>query len=385
MNKSGKIRVVILGEFPLQGLPLAPLRAATAGGTCTWLLSLAKEWKDQADLEIHWGVLSKETAVPCQEQCWGQTFHILPTRGSLRMRGFYHQDRKALSQLIQQWRPDVVHGWGSEDIYGWSALSSGRPHLVSVQGILRRYVRQPAIFHPKVYVLAFMEKYLFQKAQLLTVETPWGEEQIRRWAPQANIQVLEYGIQRHFFDISWKPEKPSAAIFVGTLDPNKGVEDLVEAFRSPKLQNHELWVVGTGGRFADRLRSRATRNVRWFGRLSSEETAARMARATCLALPTRNDTSPNVIKEARVLGLPVLTTTCGGQRSYLVDGEDGYVLQPGNIPGTLEKLCLLLQEPDLAEKLGARGRDRYRELFRPEKTANAFLSIYRQLSAQTRT
>jgi len=87
-----------------------------------------------------------------------------------------------------------------------------------------------------------------------------------------------------------------------------------------------------------------------------------------------------VVKEARVLGLPVLTTMCGGQRAYLVDGEDGYVLFPGDVPGTVLKLCKILQEPGLAQRLGAQGRDRYRDLFLPEKTARAFLSIYQKLA-----
>ena len=380
MSASSIKKVLILGEFPVQALPSGRVVGAAGGGTCTWLLSLARELEGYPAVEIHWAVFAKGLSTPHTIKSWGQTFHLLPTRPRFRLKGFYREDRRMLARLVEEIQPAVVHGWGAEDIYGWGAVLSGRPHVLSVQGILRKYIQQRAILHPKVYFLAFMEKYLLRRAELITVESSWGEEQIRRWAPQANVRILEYGIQKLFFEAPWQPDIPAATIFVGTIDPNKGIADLVEAFRSPKLQRNELWVVGTGGRFAERLKSKAPANVRWFGRLSPAETAGRMTRATCLALPTRNDTSPNVVKEARVLGLPVLTTMCGGQRAYLVDGEDGYVLFPGDVPGTVLKLCKILQEPGLAQRLGAQGRDRYRDLFLPEKTARAFLSIYQKLA-----
>ena len=176
---------------------------------------------------------------------------------------------------------------------------------------------------------------------------------------------------------------PSAAIFVGTIDRNKGIADLVEAFRSPELAGHELWVVGTGGRFAEELRAGAPRAVKWLGRLSPEETARTMARATCLALPTRKDNSPNVVKEARAIGIPVLTTARGGQAAYLADGEDGYLLEPGDVRKTCRALVQILQNPSRAGDFGKKGHQRYGENFRAAKTADGIFSIYRELAARS--
>lgn len=374
-------KALIFGEFPVQNLSVRGRPFSSSGSTCTWLLALARAWESQGEIDLHWGILAKGISEEVVIRQWGQVFHIFPTASRLRMRGFYREDRKTLAGLVRQVNPGVVHGWGSEDIYGWAAALSGRPHLISVQGILRNYVRQAALFHPKVYLLAYLEKYLFRRARMLTVESQWGERQIRRFAPEADTRILEYGIQSLFFKTTWNPQTPSAAVFVGTLDRNKGIEDLVEAFRSPELQGHELWVVGTGGRFAEKLRDRAPASVQWLGRLSPEETARTMARAACLALPTRKDTSPNVVKEARVIGLPVLTTRYGGQADYLADGEDGYLIEPGDVRRTREALGKILNDPALARTFGKNGKERYAEKFRPERTAHGIFSLYRELTA----
>ena len=104
-----------------------------------------------------------------------------------------------------------------------------------------------------------------------------------------------------------------------------------------------------------------------------------MAKAWCLALPTRADTSPNVVKEARVIGLPVITTRNGGQASYVQDGEDGYFVECGDIKGLVQKLKIVLGSLATTEKLGREGQKRYRELFTPDQTADRFQSLYRKV------
>jgi glycosyltransferase involved in cell wall biosynthesis len=104
-----------------------------------------------------------------------------------------------------------------------------------------------------------------------------------------------------------------------------------------------------------------------------------MAKAWCLALPTRADTSPNVVKEARVIGLPVITTRNGGQASYVQDGEDGYFVECGDIKGLVEKLKTVLGSLATTKKLGELGQQRYRHLFAADQTAKRFQVLYRKM------
>jgi glycosyltransferase involved in cell wall biosynthesis len=164
---------------------------------------------------------------------------------------------------------------------------------------------------------------------------------------------------------------------VGGISPRKGIQDLVKAFRDPKLSSSELVVIGGGeGVWSENLQKSTPPNIRWLGRKTAEETAEYMSKAWCLALPTRADTSPNVVKEARVVGLPVITTKRGGQASYVRDGEDGYFVECGDVDGLIQKMGKVLGCFDKAKVMGDHGKQNFRELFMAKRTGDAFMKMY---------
>ena len=192
---------------------------------------------------------------------------------------------------------------------------------------------------------------------------------------------VEYGVDPHFFSVKWNPDPDlKAVIFVGTLAPRKGVMDLIRAFAAPELAGVELWVCGGGsGSYAKGLEAKATSNVKWLGYLSREETAQRMARAWCLALPTRCDTSPNVVKEARTIGMPVVSTPCGGQSDYIEDGRNGFLVAPGDVRRLREALSRVVADREGCRSLGAFRHAEQRAFFEPGRTGEAFARIYKEL------
>jgi glycosyltransferase involved in cell wall biosynthesis len=102
-----------------------------------------------------------------------------------------------------------------------------------------------------------------------------------------------------------------------------------------------------------------------------------MSKAWCLVLPTRADTSPNVVKEARVIGLPVITTRHGGQASYVRDGEDGYFVDCGDVNGLIGKLKMVLGSFSKAKEMGDLGKKKFSELFMAKRTGDEFMKMYR--------
>jgi glycosyltransferase involved in cell wall biosynthesis len=254
-----------------------------------------------------------------------------------------------------------------------------------MQGILSALILK-SWMHPREYFQAILELYCLRKAQVVTTESEWGAAVVRRRRGNKPMEVVEYGVQKVFFSTPWEPEaENNLAIFVGSIRAGKGIQDLVEAFRNPALSGSELVVVGgVEGEWAEKLQKTAPPNIRWLGRKSVEETAKHMAKAWCLVLPTRADTSPNVVKEARVIGLPVITTRNGGQASYVQDGEDGYFVECGDIKGLVQKLRIVLGSLATTKKMGELGRQRYRDLFTPDQTALSFLKWYRALKSTSK-
>ncbi len=376
-----RMRVAILAAFPLHVIP--GLEAHRPGGHyATWLPQLSEAFAAEPELEVHW-LVAVRTAAPAEPIAWrGQSFHLLHVPGRLRMLRGYAGECAAIRRRVREIDPALVHAWGTEGCHGLAGALCGRSWLLSMQGILQEYVRR-ARMHPFVYLQAAYEWFVLRRARQITVESRWGRGVMSRLAPRAELHLVEYGVQPLFYEQRWEPDPAMPrAIFIGTPDARKGIQDAVAAFGDPRLRDTELEIAGDeAGAFTRDLRARSTENVRWLGRLSPEETAARLARAWCLVLPTRADTSPNVVKEARVLGLPVVTTPHGGQSDYIEDGVNGFLREPGDISGLASALAEVLSTPARARALGAAKWAEQREHFRPGHTAERLLALYRKLTA----
>jgi glycosyltransferase involved in cell wall biosynthesis len=374
--------VAVLAAFPLHVLKGFGEKYRPKGHYATWFPQIAEAWDGQGEVKIHWVVMTDLVQERKDISQWGQMFHVLPTSQSGRAATLFRADRKAIHAVLNEIQADLVHGWGSEDVYGLAAVLSGRPNLVSMQGILSYYVlknRMPC----RTYMQAILELFILWKAGRVTTESEWGRNVVLRRNPFAKVELVEYGVQQVFFQTKWQPEdKNPFALFVGGISPRKGIQDLVGAFRDPKLSGRELVVIGGGeGEWSENLQKGAPSNIRWLGRKTAEETAQHMSKAWCLVLPTRADTSPNVVKEARVIGLPVITTQNGGQASYVRDGEDGYFVECGDVNGLIEKIGKVLGCFAKAKEMGEKGKTGFRDLFLAKNTSENFFKLYKKMKS----
>ena len=371
-------KIAILAAFPLHHLKGLGKAFQPKGHYATWLPQIAEAWDGQTEVEIHLIVMSELVQERRDVSEWWQMFHVLPTTQRGRSTTLFREDRRAIGAVLDEIQADLVHGWGTEDVYGLAAVLSRRPNIVSMQGILSYYALKNWM-PTRSYLQAMLELFILWKAEKVTTESEWGRNVVLRRNPFAKVELVEYGVQQVFFQTKWKPEETKPfALFVGGISPRKGIQDLVEAFRDPKLLGKELVVIGGGdGEWSENLRKSAPPNIRWLGRKTAEETAQCMRKAWCLVLPTRADTSPNVVKEARVVGLPVITTRHGGQASYVRDGEDGYFVECGDVNGLVGKMETVLGSFSKAKEMGDHGKKTFRELFIAKRTGDGFMKMYR--------
>lgn len=98
-------------------------------------------------------------------------------------------------------------------------------------------------------------------------------------------------------------------------------------------------------------------------------------------LPSTNfpEGLPNVIIEAMALSKPVIATDIPGPRDIVVDGETGFLVPPGDIRAMAEKITYLLNNPELAIKMGEAGRKRVEKLFDIKDRVKDIENIYEEL------
>jgi glycosyltransferase involved in cell wall biosynthesis len=92
------------------------------------------------------------------------------------------------------------------------------------------------------------------------------------------------------------------------------------------------------------------------------------------------DPCPTVAMEAMAVGKPVIASRIGGLPDIVADGETGILVPPGDVDALRAALARLIDDPDLAARMGAAGRDRV-GAFHASTVITAIESVYEEVSA----
>ena len=84
----------------------------------------------------------------------------------------------------------------------------------------------------------------------------------------------------------------------------------------------------------------------------------------------------NALLEAMALGKPVVATDVGGNREVVSYGETGILVPSGNAEALAEAVITLLRDPDMAQDMGRRGRERVVTRFSLESMVRQYESLY---------
>ena len=73
---------------------------------------------------------------------------------------------------------------------------------------------------------------------------------------------------------------------------------------------------------------------------------------------------------------------CDGACEVCLDGQTGFLIQPGDLKNLTAKIILLADDSALREKLGKSGSDFVRENFSVEQMVDSIYNLYLKLAAE---
>jgi glycosyltransferase involved in cell wall biosynthesis len=159
---------------------------------------------------------------------------------------------------------------------------------------------------------------------------------------------------------------------IGTVcrlhEPKKGIKTLLEATK--KLQKEidfQLLIVGTGK--AEEI------NVSFLGERKDVKEILKVMDIFVLA--SLYEGFPVVVLEAMAAGLPIVASSVGGLMEAVVDGETGFLVEPGNPSILADRIKELLLKDSMRKKFGERGFMRAKEKFPIEKTVSKIENLWK--------
>jgi glycosyltransferase involved in cell wall biosynthesis len=122
--------------------------------------------------------------------------------------------------------------------------------------------------------------------------------------------------------------------------------------------------------------------VRFLGWRSQEQCAEYLSGCCALLLPSLYECGGAVVLEAMAMGRPVIATAWGGPLDYL-DEDCGILVEPSSraalIDGFSAAMVRLQSCTDLAQRMGAAGRQKLLKEFDWHKKIEAVLAIYESI------
>ncbi len=182
-------------------------------------------------------------------------------------------------------------------------------------------------------------------------------------------------------------EKQKIVLFVGRLYHRKGLETLLHSI-PPVLREFKdvkFAISGTGFKKKEESLRRLAKklkiedHVSFLGYVPDEKLPDLYAASDIFVLPAIYENFPFAILEAQATGLPVISTKVGGIPEFLVDNENGFLIDPGDSKQLTQRVLTLLQHPNLAKEMGDRGRKLIEEKFSWRLIASQVIDLYHKL------
>lgn len=180
-------------------------------------------------------------------------------------------------------------------------------------------------------------------------------------------------------------EETPLAVYVGRLHRSRGLVSLVTAWEKVLAHrpNARLWLVGDGPQRTSLQQRIDARNLA--GRVSLvgrfDEVDTLLAAADLFVLPSVEEDLSVALLEAMAAGLPVVACNNSGNREVVEDGQQGLLVPPGDTDALATALSCVMDQPELARRLGTAARDRVEQHFPLAKMVEAHVTLFESLLA----
>ena len=297
-----------------------------------------------------------------------------------------------LAALCRRWNADIVHS---------TYLAPYRlpcPAAVSVHDVSFRRFPEFFSLRDRLLFSSLLPGSLRRAAGILTLSSHTRDE-VHACFPQLKTSIhvvpaapgavfrpmtdeivdpvlLRNGLRRPYF------------LAVGSLQPRKNLLRLIEAYADVRRLHPEinLVIVGPGGFRASRIRDAIVERglsdtVRWLGYVTDSDLAAIYSAAIALVYPSVYEGFGLPVIEAMACGRPVIAANTSSLPE--VAGDAGILVDPLDVSGLRDAMMRVLDDPQAARDLGARGLARAAQ-FSWRRSAEMAVAAYR-VACETRS
>jgi glycosyltransferase involved in cell wall biosynthesis len=223
------------------------------------------------------------------------------------------------------------------------------------------------------WILMQLEKESYKHAdRIVAVSKDTGDIIKERYVnDEKKIKVIYNGVDKAEFNKLGHIEKiKSSLLFVGRLERAKGIKLLIKQvipLVKKEIPDIKLFVAGSGSQKQEletySMYNGLDSNIVFLGWVSGQELVTWYNQVYGMILPTKREGFNLSIMEAMSCGTPVIATNIPPNTEIITDGENGLLVEYGDIKAIAQSIVELLSDEEKRTKLSIAGRKTVEEKF----------------------
>jgi glycosyltransferase involved in cell wall biosynthesis len=290
------------------------------------------------------------------------------------------QYKRLLKEELMRIRPDITVSMLRREINFINDIKDGSKKIGEIhinRANFRNFESNDENFIKKIFAKVWMNS-LLQKLKRLDRFVVLTEKDKEAWVELDNVYVIPNPLSFAPQTISKLTEK--RIIAVGRYSHEKGYDLLLKTWSivQDRITDWRLEIFGEGDRSQyDRMvrylnidRHRCVLNGR------SDNIQEEFINSSLAVCSSKFEGFGLVITEAMVCGLPVVSFDCPwGPRAIINDGEDGLLIENGNVEKLAEALVEMVQHPEKLRRMAAKAVENVQR-FKIDQIAEKWKSIF---------
>jgi phosphatidyl-myo-inositol alpha-mannosyltransferase len=263
--------------------------------------------------------------------------------------------------VLTEFQPDVIHA--HEPLVPGTAMFATRFPGAPVVATFHAYADRALLFS----AIAPALRGVWRRLAVRIAVSEAAASFVARRFPQDGLRIIPNGAEIEEFAQAEPARLPEGRriLFVNRLDRRKGFSVMIRAFELVSRRHPEtLLVVAGDGKdrtAVRRLPQAVADRVVMLGSVAHHLLPPYHAACEIFCAPaTGRESFGIVLVEAMAAGLPVVASDIPGYREVVRDGVEGLLVPPSDPSRVAAAMSRLLEEPELARRMGEAGRARAR-------------------------
>ena len=389
-----------------------------------WIESLEQIISDRNDIELAVSFYHPDGCFKIKKE--ETTYYPIPLYNSifkkLKQYILYNRcDKTEVNyylKIIEDFKPDIIHVFGSEQSFGLLTLYTKIPVVIHLQGILNPYLN--AYYPPGSNQIDLIKQNFFKPLKIFNLvrgmsvfkhntkresiilknckyymgRTEWDKSIASLYAPNSTYFYCGEVLRDIFYSAkAWQKKKGTKLKLVSTISKTsyKGFDLILKTAKLLKEFSEidfewNVFGINEYKQWEKKLRIDCEQvNIFLKGVASSETLVKNIQSGDIFIHPSYIDNSPNSICEAQMIGIPVISTNIGGISSLIENDKTGYLF-PTNDPYTLfTRIVEIKRNKKDALRISKYARNEAILRHDKEKIKNDLLTVYDHINNEKKS